>query len=193
MHKKVLTPENIGEAFRESGVPNEVDYVSTDVDSIDVWLFHGLLASGYRPRVVSVEYNSNFPMDTPLACERKWVPWKRKSRIYGSSAASINLVAEMFGYQVVEIMPKLDMFFVLKDTLDSICTAESLASYEFLAKEFVGVRTKSTCSREEAQRLVDFPLALKGLETEAKAKAMANIEEMNRMFWERFNGPFCAI
>ena len=75
------------------------------------------MVSGYRPRVVSVEYNSNFPLDMPIACERTWAPWKRKSRVFGSSASSINMVGEMFGYKVLEIIPKLDMFLVGKDIL----------------------------------------------------------------------------
>ena len=73
--KRVLTAENIGSALKDAGIPLDVDYVSIDVDSIDVWLFHGMLSSGYRPRVVSVEYNQNFPIHMMLACEKEWAPW----------------------------------------------------------------------------------------------------------------------
>lgn len=193
LHKNVLTPENIGEAFKEVGVPIDVDYVSIDVDSIDVWLFHGLLKSGYRPRVVSIEYNANFPLDMPLACEQKWAPWKKGSRIYGASAASINIVAEMFGYQVVEIMPQLDMFFVRKDILDTVCTPDSLPSLEFLAKGNAGELHHRYCKREDAQRLVDFPIALQGDETRAKEVAMQKVAELNTVFNGKFKKDFCAL
>ena len=82
LHKKVLTPDNIGQAFQEAGIPIDVDYVSIDVESIDVWLFHGFMVSGYPPRVVSVEYNSNFPLDIHIACERTWAPRKHTSRVF---------------------------------------------------------------------------------------------------------------
>ena len=144
--KRVLTTDNIGTAFKDAGVPMDVDYVSIDVDSIDVWLFLGLLSSGYRPRVVSVEYNSNFPINMLLSCEKKWAPWRPRSRVYGSSAAAINMVAEMYGYQVVEIMPTLDIFFVRKDVLHAKCKPESLASFGTLAEAFVGQPAHKTCT-----------------------------------------------
>ena len=193
LNKRVLTTENIGQAFQDAGVLLEVDYVSIDVDSIDVWLFHGMLSSGYRPRVVTVEYNSNFPPQMPLACEKKWAPWQRKSRVFGSSASSINLVAEMFGYQVVEIQKHLDMFFVRKDVLHSKCTSDSLPSYETLAEGFVGDPVHKWCNAEVAERLVDFPLALMGLEKEAKKKAMADVRELNRINTAKGIKPFCDI
>jgi hypothetical protein len=189
----VLTAENIGSAFKDAGIPLDVDYVSIDVDSIDVWLFHGMLSSGYRPRVVSVEYNRNFPIHMMLACEKKWAPWKQSSRIYGSSASAINLVAEMFGYQAVEIMPSLDMFFVRKNILESKCTPESLPNFETLAKGFVGKPVHRTCSSAEVQRLVDFPLAMLGLEKEAKEKAMSNVHELNDFFMNKWNRTFCDL
>ena len=76
---RLLTPENIGEAFRSAGVPEDVDYVSIDVDSIDVWLLHGLLSSGYRPRVLSVEFNRNFNADMLATHEKNWHVWTRHS------------------------------------------------------------------------------------------------------------------
>jgi hypothetical protein len=190
--KSVLTAENIGQSFQDAGVLQEVDYVSIDVDSIDVWLFHGLLSSGYRPRVISVEYNSNFPPQMTLACEKKWAPWAG-STVYGASASSINLVAEMFGYQVVEIQRHLDIFFVRKDILHSKCTADSLPSYEQLSEGFTGDPLHPLCNAKEAERLVDFPLALMGLEKEAKKKAMSDVRELNRLNAARGIRPFCDI
>ena len=69
----VLTTGNIGSHFRAAGVPLTVDYVSIDVDSIDVWLLLGLLEAGYRPRVISCEFNSNFMSTHFVTMQRKWV------------------------------------------------------------------------------------------------------------------------
>lgn len=193
LHKRVLTPDNIGDAFRAAEVPLEADYVSIDVDSVDVWLLHGLLSDGYRPRVISIEYNSNFPVDMPISCERKWSAWKHKSRVFGSSASAINMVAEMFRYKVVEIMPRLDMFLVRKDILTEVCTPDSLPSFEELAREFVFDPNHKWCNANEAQRFVDFPLAVQGLERQAKEKAIEQIKELNQRFQEKFNEPFCNL
>ena len=53
--------------FRQHGVSIEVDYVSIDIDSFDLWVLRALLASEFRPRVLTVEYNSNFPYGSWLA------------------------------------------------------------------------------------------------------------------------------
>jgi len=191
--KSVLTRDTIGATFRKANVPLDVDYVSIDVDSVDVWLLQGLLESGYRPRVFSIEYNSNIPIESLLACEEKWAPWVHSSRIYGSGASSINFVAESFDYQVVEIMPYLDMFYVRKDLLLSKCTAESLESYEFLAQHRVGQPLHNTCDPADAKRrFVDFPLALKGRKEEARKKAAEDIRAINKKWLVDFNMPFCS-
>jgi len=192
--KHVLTMENIAQVFQEENVPINVDYVSIDVDSIDVWLLYGLLADGYRPRVISVEYNANFPPHMLLACERTWAPWVWWSRVYGSSAASINMVAEMFGYQVVEIMVSLDMFFVRKDLLKSQCrNSEQLPNFRTLAENRAGEDTHRFCNSAQVSRLVDFPLSLIGLEEEAKAKAIDSVEELNQWREERGMKAYCNL
>ena len=56
----MLSEENIVEHFVAAGTPRDVDYVSIDVDSIDVWLLRALLLGDYRPRILSVEFNPNF-------------------------------------------------------------------------------------------------------------------------------------
>mmetsp|Transcript_5097 Transcript_5097/g.6375 ORF Transcript_5097/g.6375 Transcript_5097/m.6375 type:complete len:291 (-) Transcript_5097:418-1290(-) len=77
LHKRTLTDENIASVFQDVGIPKDADYVSIDIDSVDVWVLRGLLESGYRPRLISVEYNSNFPPDMLISCEREWAPWVR--------------------------------------------------------------------------------------------------------------------
>ena len=63
LHRAKITSRSIVRLFRRHGVPLEVDYVSIDIDSYDLWVLRALLGSEYRPRVLTVEYNSNFPWD----------------------------------------------------------------------------------------------------------------------------------
>lgn len=193
--KAVLTEDNIVEEFRKAGIPKDVDYVSIDVDSVDVWLLHGLLKGGYRPRVISVEFNPNFPSDMPIATSRNWAPWTPGSVVYGSSAASLNYVAEKFGYRAVEMMKQLDMFFVREDILQEHCDNYSeLASFESLSAKHGprGKRAHKKCDVKEARnRLVHFPLALERKDDEARTKAHESIVELNRRRVEFGRPKYC--
>merc|ERR1719353_1793821 len=85
--KAVLTETNIGSHFKAQGIPIDVDYVSIDVDSVDLWLLQGLFNSGYRPRVLTVEFNSNFPHDMLVTFHKQWHAWTHRS-VYGASAGA---------------------------------------------------------------------------------------------------------
>jgi SAM-dependent methyltransferase len=106
LHKATLSPENIVDLFAEHGVPDEPDYISIDLDSCDIWLFLAL-AKRYRPRVVTIEYNSNFPAGSTLAwppdCSLGWEPFKAGGhpRVMGSALGAVYLAAADAGYVVV--------------------------------------------------------------------------------------------
>ena len=134
--KAVLTEQNIAGHFRLAGVTVDADFVSVDVDSVDLWLFHGLLKGGYRPRVVAIEFNPNFAAGQLVTFQREWHAWTRRSA-FGASAGAVHKVATMFGYTVVQMpshekgqdgkMPKynMDMILVRSDLLTSCSRAAS--------------------------------------------------------------------
>jgi hypothetical protein len=63
LHKEWISARTIVSVFEKHGVPEEPDYVSIDIDSLDFYVMWAILASPrYRPRVLSVEYNSNFAL-----------------------------------------------------------------------------------------------------------------------------------
>jgi hypothetical protein len=76
--------------------------------------------------VVSIEYNSNFPIgvsiamppvaDTPTANS-----WNGFDAYFGSSAGSIKLMAEEAGYAVVHFVGTHDMILVRQDLLGGEC------------------------------------------------------------------------
>ena len=57
---------NIVALLEKYGVPKHLDYVSIDVDSTDIWLVEALLRSSYRPRIISAEFNPNYPFDVAV-------------------------------------------------------------------------------------------------------------------------------
>lgn len=124
--------------FEKYGVPTEPDYVSIDLDSVDLWVLRSLLgpASKFRPRVVSIEYNSNFGADGSLTMpdtatmlrspfnftagemahpEALARAYPLPSCYQGATAQAIEQAANQLGYVVVNRTLGLDLFLVRKD------------------------------------------------------------------------------
>lgn len=181
LYKRVLTRETIADIFREVNIPIDVDYVSIDVDSIDAWLLMGLLEGGYRPRVISVEYNALWAKDQLITCREEWEPWSHSSPVYGAGAGTIEYIGRKYGYKTVDIVPKLDMFMVKEDILQEKCPNYiALPTFDYLAESVTGWAVHQRCDRDEAmRRFVDLPLAMEGRHEEAKAKAAEALRDRN--------------
>ena len=67
------------------------------------------------------------------------------------------------------------------------------ASFEELGREFVFQPNHKIFNAEEAQRFVDSPLAVKGLEKEATRKVMEHIRKLNERSQEKSNLPFSIL
>lgn len=120
LHMEFITPENVVDLFRKYSVPQEPDYVSIDMDSCDLWVFLNL-TKHYRPRVLTVEYNSNykFPESRTNVCVNgagDRYSWHRDN-MYGASLAALHKAAHARGYAVVYVEPRLDVFLVRKDLI----------------------------------------------------------------------------
>ena len=123
-HAEWIYSTNIVALFRKYGVLADVDYVSIDIDSADLWVLRALLESEYQPKVLTVEYNSNFPWNVSMAypdpAQRAHLPpnLTMTGHMYngdcfmGSSARAIHQVALAHGYVTVDVEPGLDIFLV---------------------------------------------------------------------------------
>jgi hypothetical protein len=110
------TRENIAELFARLGVPAEFDLLSLDIDQNTYYLWQGL--SGYRPRVVVVEYNAAVPAD---------VDWKVRydanrtwdlTQNFGASLKAFELLGREHGYSLVGCdFMGVNAFFVRDDLL----------------------------------------------------------------------------
>jgi hypothetical protein len=118
--KERITAENVVDIFTQYNIPKDVDYVSIDIDSIDLWVFKALISSGtYRPRVISVEFNTHFELgeswsviNDPTIC------WKNNDWVHGASLSALHQVGAAYGYTLVACEFTLDAFFIRSDLLD---------------------------------------------------------------------------
>ena len=122
LHKAWLSVATIAELFRSHGVPTDLTYLSVDIDASDIWLLRALLRGGFKPSLVTIEYNSNFPADAPLAFpdpdadpkDAYPVGWDGGCYM-GSSFAAIEAVAREEGYVIVDVEPGYDLFLARAD------------------------------------------------------------------------------
>jgi hypothetical protein len=120
--KHKVSADNIVDIFDHYKVPLQPDYVSIDIDSQDLWVLRAILASGkYLPRVISVEFNSNLPFSWTITVMPGSDQGYMEDLMFGASAGALKLVAEEFGYLVVEVIDKLDLILVRGDLIEGKC------------------------------------------------------------------------
>jgi hypothetical protein len=130
LYKEAITAENVVEIFKKYSVDKNVDYVSIDVDSIDLWIFKALIESEeYSPRVISVEFNTRF--DIGISCtviNDPNIRWKG-DWVHGASVSALHKVGQKYGYILVACEHTLDAFFIRKDLVDEIPDIENFRKY----------------------------------------------------------------
>jgi hypothetical protein len=117
LHQHVLTSTNVCAVLRSYDTPSNPEYISIDVDSIDLWLFEAI-AQSYRPMVFSVEYNSHFPLRAAVTFPNDNTLPYSGDRGYGASLAALNIVAANSGYSLLWVVPRLDAFFIRNDIIE---------------------------------------------------------------------------
>ena len=151
LKKAYIKSTTIVGLLKQNDVPRDLDYLSVDIDSADLWVLRAILSphDGFRPRLVSVEYNSNYeysethaaaltlpdPATMPIVHGR--ASWNLTC-YYGASPRALWLAAAERGYMLVAVEPLFDLFFVRRDiwhatppTLGGGASAAAVASTWF--------------------------------------------------------------
>jgi len=130
LYREQITSENVVEIFKKYNVPTEVDYVSIDVDSIDLWIFKSIISSEYKPRVISVEFNGHFGIDEKVTLKNDpTIRWQNNDWVYGASIAALYEVGKQYGYVLVACETTLDTFFVRQDLVDEVPELKEFEKY----------------------------------------------------------------
>ena len=153
LHQEMITAANIVQLFQKHGVPLELDYVSIDLDTTDLWVLRALLASPFRPRVVGVEYNCVYGADAIAATypndpDMRW----EGDIIHGASLAAIEMVAREYSYSLAMVVSMLDAFLVRDDLLMGVIKPQLL---DFQDRAACKSRHRPP-TRERAARLFDY-------------------------------------
>ena len=164
LHQSFIKSTNIVDTFQTHKVPIELDYLSIDIDSADLWVMRALLAV-YRPRVVSIEYNSNYDVDGPDASaitlpDPSTMPIRNHQAswaghcYFGTSARAVLAVARANGYMLAAVEPRLDMFMVRKDLWERARLADPSALG--LNTTIKTITHHQPMSKNEAENLIDY-------------------------------------
>jgi hypothetical protein len=117
LYQHFLTPENIVSIFKQYDVPASPEYISIDIDLLDLWICRALMAT-YRPMVYSVEYNAHFPHWAAITVTNDASFRWQKDRLYGASLKALTMLANDIGYTLISVVPNFDAFFIRNDLID---------------------------------------------------------------------------
>jgi hypothetical protein len=94
-----ITAENIEALLEELGVPEELDFLSIDIDRNDYWVWEAIRR--YRPRAVAIEYNASW-MPT-VACVVPYDPYAiwDGTTYSGASLKALERLGRREGYCLV--------------------------------------------------------------------------------------------
>ena len=110
----MVTAENINKILETTPVPQDFDLLSIDIDGMDYWVWQAIT---YRPKIVCIEYNSNF-----LPNESKTLPYNPKhiynsdiGKHFGASSLALRKLGIKKGYKLVAYTSLLNVLFVRND------------------------------------------------------------------------------
>lgn len=93
-----ITALNINVLYQKHGLPDDLDFMSIDVDGQDFWIW---MALDYRPKVIIIEYNGSHGIDDSMSVgfdlEFRW-DW---TNYQGASLMAMNKLATSKSYKLV--------------------------------------------------------------------------------------------
>ena len=124
LHSHFLYANNIVGILEKYSVPKQLDFLSGDMDSHDYFVMASILEH-FKPRVVTTEYNQNWPLDFSITQIDPTVGTKSqppssfvfRQCVWGASASALKILLEKHGYQLVGVTPELDLIWASREEL----------------------------------------------------------------------------
>lgn len=168
LQQEFITRENIVQLLDKYHVPKEVDFVSIDIDSCDLWVFYAMTAT-FRPRVIIAESSPFYKPDdaSTLSCgvgdtsselpsefatkgaaeTGGWSDWFFTDHgLYSAGAKAFRLAARARGYTPVWLEPHFceDIILVRDDLL-----CDDQAGLDFYQRDFEQLVHKLKCHERD--------------------------------------------
>lgn len=167
-----LFASNVASILKSYSVPSNLDFLSCDMDSHDLFVFEAILRSGFRPRVITTEYNSNYPLNMSIALIDPELLSSSSSDYtfsfvgcaWGASASAYNLVARQHGYTLIGRVGVLDLVWLRDDLFDrswSVPSFEWFFQHNFPAPGLGELLHSAQTSQAILKRLIDVDYYLK--------------------------------
>ena len=119
LRQHIIRSDTIHELFTNYSVPAELDLLSIDIDSCDIWVWRALCGvhrNPYRPRIVVVEFNRNFGLHQFFAYPDIWHRRPTFNQLWGNTLSAVYLAGRQLGYVLVYVdKVNVNAFFVRND------------------------------------------------------------------------------
>lgn len=99
--KHWVSPANVVELMEKYEVPENFDFLSLDIDSIDYHVLEALLQAGYKPRAMVTEYNGTYGPVLPVVTKYPIAPGELWGDYYGASLPAFYYLLKDYGYRLV--------------------------------------------------------------------------------------------
>lgn len=115
----------LDDILSKSKLVSDFDFLSIDIDGNDLWVWDSL--KNYSPKVVMVEYNSNYPSTDSLCIKYDKNHRHQLDSYYSATAGAYKKLADEKGYKLVGFTEGLNLVFCKSELCNEF--------YEYLLEE----------------------------------------------------------
>lgn len=167
LHKSFITSKNICEIFQKHNVPKSFEYLSVDIDTTDLWVLTSILEF-YRPLVITIEYNSQFPFDEAITFPDNPEEFWEEDSVYGCSVGAVKILAERFRYKIVYV-GGTDVYLISADAIHGLMPLP--LNYFSVVQKRAPLRVHKPCATGREKIMLDYSVWLKTHSLEKARKA----------------------
>jgi hypothetical protein len=99
----------LDEILKPTKLKKDFDFISIDIDGNDLWVWESL--KNYSPKVIMVEYNSNYPSTDSLSIKYDKDHRHQLDAYYSATAGAYKKLADKKGYKLVGFTEGLNLVF----------------------------------------------------------------------------------
>jgi hypothetical protein len=167
LHKSFITSKNICNLLKKHNVPKNLEYLSVDIDSTDIWILMSILEV-YRPLVITIEYNSQFPFNQAITFPDDPEEFWEEDSVYGCSVGAIKLLAEHHNYKIVYV-GGTDVYLVSAHAIPRLKPLP--LNYFSIVQKRAPLRVHKPCTTGREKIMLDYSVWLKTNSVEKARKA----------------------